>query len=80
MSYQTSRTLEIKWSVKDPESGVKYCEWAVGKNVTYGGVVFAAMYHRSVEVFQVIINCVLAADKSFSHVAPLRSTFEMTRS
>ena len=40
MSYQTSRTLEIKWSVKDPESGVKYCEWAVGKNVTYGGVKF----------------------------------------
>ncbi|KAK2161993.1 hypothetical protein NP493_1549g00025 [Ridgeia piscesae] len=32
VSYQTSRTLEIKWSVKDPESGVKYCEWAVGKS------------------------------------------------
>ena len=42
MPYQTSRTLEIKWSVKDPESDVKYCEWAVGKNVTCGGVVFEA--------------------------------------
>ena len=36
MSYQTSRTLEIKWSVKDPESGVKYCEWAIGKDITNG--------------------------------------------
>ena len=73
MSYQTSRTLQIKWSVKDPESGVKYCEWAVGKNVTYGGVVFEATYNPSVEVFQVRIT-ILVAGKSFSHVFPLRST------
>ena len=77
MSYQTSRTLQIKWSVKDPESGVKYCEWAIGKRVTYGGVVFEATYDQSVEVFQVRIT-VLAAGKSFSHVVPLRSTVRMT--
>ena len=74
MSYQTSRTLEIKWSVEDPESCVKYCEWAVGKNVTYGGVKFETMYLQSVR-----INYFLAASKSFSHVVPLRSTVGMKR-
>ena len=34
-SYQTSRDLNITWSVNDPESDIKYCEWALGKYFTY---------------------------------------------
>ncbi|KAI0223319.1 hypothetical protein LSAT2_025465, partial [Lamellibrachia satsuma] len=32
VSYQTSRVVNITWSVTDPESHVSHCEWAAGKS------------------------------------------------
>ena len=34
VSYQTSRVVNITWSVVDRESNVKFCEWAVGKDMS----------------------------------------------
>ncbi|KAK2183533.1 hypothetical protein NP493_308g03123 [Ridgeia piscesae] len=32
ISSQTARNLSITWSVRDAESDIKYCEWALGKS------------------------------------------------
>ena len=35
VSFQTSQVVNITWSVVDRESNVKYCEWAVGEDMTF---------------------------------------------
>ncbi|XP_070573747.1 uncharacterized protein [Ptychodera flava] len=31
LTHQTSSVISVHWRVSDPESGIEYCEWAVGR-------------------------------------------------